>query len=1783
MRRKVSRLRPSPNEEARIIREEQERRRRLRIQQVREQQRSIALQIRREVEQRRQYEIQKLEEELRRDWQQQQREKLQMLQRLYQESLQLLGEGHRNAKENEPDLAAMAQREEENNARAEERYREALKELKSQKLRDNERQNQLISARKKALQAEKERSARVASLPLPPPDPIQNISPKKPHVVRRSDVSAFAVTHYHLPESAVDREEHTDQPDAREKAELEVRRLQELQEEEQRRREEQKEKAHLRGRQALRREQLVQDRERLLAELEYMQQTDLLRRRRQVSQMPPQIFQPLYKRQEAREDFQREMEFAFEDMYTGERRIKGDLVVQLAPEPLPALSTNSQDQELDVSLVDYATAETGTTPQSTEEDTPAEVEPSKPAPRQTLKKLLDRIRTQRDQWTQSSTASTVVSPAGSATVIRDQIPERDTTIETGSLTSEDKRTPVQLRDSTPSLPPASETTAPSNAAEPQRPDVLTSRIQVCEEERRKREEDLEREKQQQVSLLQELEEQKARLEQMLLEAQQEREQLKAAVSQEVPVSQSEVSVHEREEPTVSRGLSSQLEPPTGEADHTRRIREYRQRLLEQNRVHQRSVEVARQRLEEYQRALRIRHDMTTTWPLPPVVPPSRLHPPEPARLAAPLLHPRTPAAPSYARDKPQTSVEVNREADALASLRLLQASGQSVPSTSAPADSVSETPGVTARLTDRIMERVTEHLPERLRPPSVTRELPAASRHSTGIPLQKHPDPIQAVRPNISGVTPLERRQTGLQQGPEPDFTPLGLGRAMMEPQSSLISQRDDTERQRRELQEAERRAMAQREAAELQRRRRDVLLEQMRRQKETLQALIQTEAPPPVSESVSEASASENINQSRLRLLASLLRAIEESNGGTLSHLEDPGEDEVSQQQPPSQRVAPSVPAGPTPVSDRSSGHLHHHHHRAPKPPVARVKLGFIGMTEQHELSAIQEVETPADDSQLTAPENSATVPTHAAHRDLLEESDPSVSSDETLQTSSVSDSGLRAAKRAGGSGSSSDRSSGLVWRERLSTGVGTSPDSPDSGSFLRRFSSLSSNSGRGADFSNHQVTSHRSPITESSHRPPESDCLSSITISTGSYVTTDPNQNGNTASSEKSSLLSPRTDEGGAADVASSQGIGIDESSTSASPGPSVDSFNDSNIQRIINKYTKELNVSLSSARKTADGERSSVEEPGSSVSQPSLVQVSERRRQDEDAAGRPSLLSDAVAAQTTGPESDRMAHLTLECFSRPDLSLYEDPDHNSFQPLIGQPADQSSCLSVDHRDSALEQLVGHPSAHSSMIGHPPGLWDSMLGRMIGQLFHQSSSHWLSSGQDFYAGQLMSQMAPEPSSTWLDEIPDQSRMRPLVGELDESAGQHGRSSGERIRVDVGISTENGDPSYLTAPPQESAHSGGSNPLEHAQQDQIHLDSERVEDSFHPLTAEFTHNDTAEPSMIFHLPENGAPGSPDRRPNSSISAPLTESEDSPEFLRAEQWNRCTMPSQESFSRLMTSESHPQESVLIMSSPAKTDVDLTPAMLSGLSVSNDKCALRAPQSEESQGPDQTDTPPALEEVKEKGILEQSEITLVSATDTIVEDQNTMTEEEECEEKESEFTLVPEDDGQTKPVMALEFHWGLSSGLQEVHQQKLAALLQKSNKRMQEMKSRAVKTQPVNEAEPESSKAKPKTGAQQRDGRTKGGQMEMRRQPSPPPVSDCRLKKAEEVKICTQEQRKQNISEMHQRTRRLYEQLEEVKQQRAVRSRREDYAKNRLKAKEFHQKTLQKLRAKHSGS
>ncbi|MEE6473003.1 hypothetical protein FKM82_009810 [Ascaphus truei] len=431
---KVGALRVSPNEEAVLLKQERERRRKLRLQQVREQEKSIAQQIRQDVKQRRDQQLQQLAEELRAEWQAAQAEKLKALERVYLSSLKAIGEGHRQAKENEPDFQAIEKQVAANNERAEKRYRGALRELKQHKVKQLKQQTWHIKARKKALIIEKERAANIASLPPPPPDPVENLEVvKRPPTVRICDVEGLSVSHYHLPEPYVDREMDTEQPDARASAEEEAKRLDDLQKEEERERREQSEKAHLRGSHALKMVHLQQDRDKLLKELEQMQQGDLARRRQIVAQMPPQLFEPAYRRAEIREDWQRELESVFEDMYTGDRRVRGDLVLHLQPQPLPVPSVKSADEDLDLSMEPEHVSEMQQRSGSTEEETHLHkpgalvVKQTNEAPsRLVLKRLLHKIRTQKDQWTSKNDVETASD-----------------TLESGSLPSEEGKLKVK--------------------------------------------------------------------------------------------------------------------------------------------------------------------------------------------------------------------------------------------------------------------------------------------------------------------------------------------------------------------------------------------------------------------------------------------------------------------------------------------------------------------------------------------------------------------------------------------------------------------------------------------------------------------------------------------------------------------------------------------------------------------------------------------------------------------------------------------------------------------------------------------------------------------------------------------------------------------------------------------------------------------------------------------------------------------------------------------------------------------------------------------------------------------------------------------------------------------------------------------------------------------------------------------------------------------------------------------------------------------------------------------
>ncbi|XP_043732839.1 centrosomal protein of 295 kDa isoform X6 [Cervus elaphus] len=617
----AGKLRLSPNEEAFILKEDYERRRKLRLLQVREQERDIALQIREDIKQRRNQQFTRLAEELRAEWEESQTQKIKNLEKLYLASLRNMGEGHQQAKENEPDLNALAHRAAERKKKAEMRHKEAMKVQKNQKEMLMKQKTWHIKARKEALLVEKERSAKIASLPPPPPALFENVEVKKTNVKTNSS------TYHHLC-TFVSREVDTKQPDPRLAAEEEAKRLEELQKQAAQEKMEQSEKAHARGFQAMKKIHLAQNQEKLMKELQQLQQEDLARRRLMVARMPPQLVELPYKRSEMKEEWQRELEFAFEDMYNADRKVKGNLILHLEPEPLPAVTDQIQDEELDLSVEHESLGEAENIPMteaetvhSSEADVPLAVKTHQIPSKILFKKLLNKIRSQKSLWTiqsmseEESEMITTVSEAESkaltvesgATVSEDrtlssgqeQVVESDMlTVDSGPLTSEDK----PLSFSTDSEKEQEmKTTQPIIAVAPSsvllHPQEEAVRIRMAA--RQKQIMEIEEQQQKQLELLEQIEQQKLRLETDCFRAQLEEEKRKK--TQQTGVSTAPASYTIRSD----------------EDRHRKMIRIYQQQLLQQNRFHKQSVETARKRLLEYQTMLRGKYPSLSATPMIP--------------------------------------------------------------------------------------------------------------------------------------------------------------------------------------------------------------------------------------------------------------------------------------------------------------------------------------------------------------------------------------------------------------------------------------------------------------------------------------------------------------------------------------------------------------------------------------------------------------------------------------------------------------------------------------------------------------------------------------------------------------------------------------------------------------------------------------------------------------------------------------------------------------------------------------------------------------------------------------------------------------------------------------------------------------------------------------------------------------------------------------------------------------------------------------------------------------
>ncbi|XP_030819321.1 centrosomal protein of 295 kDa [Camarhynchus parvulus] len=618
-------LRLSPNEEAMFLKEEYERRRKLRLQQVREQQKYISYQIRQKVKQRREEQLHQLEEALRAEWQKAQDEKMKALEELYLSSLRAIGEGHRQAKENEPDLEALAKQAEERKQRAEMRHRKALIEQKHQKEKLLREQARRADARKRALEVERQRAAKVASLPPPPPRPFESFEVKKILAVKPCGAGNFSVTRYHIAEALVDREVNGEQPDAHLAAEEEGRRLEELHREAERERRKQLEKAHIRGSHALKKIQLAKDRERFLEELEQMHARDRMRRRQVVAQMPPQLSVPPCKRMEIKEEWQRELESAFEEMCSEDRNMKGDLILQFEPQPLPAPSDRAQDNDLDISLEHESACDTqlglpcDTQQESghvTEEEVPNEPErheegnTCQPRSKLALKKLLNKIRSQKDEWTSKSEkeSQSEFETIESGTIVSERRPLCDLELNK----EQQKNTVCEAKD---------------EKSVPIHPQEQAAKIRMeeaakmrREEEKQKWNEEIEKQKQEQLALIKKIEEEKALLEADYLNIQMQTclEQAKKKKEEEeqsqLVQSRTLHSTDQQNQMEHETGNVSEARSP-GEESHRQTIRNFQQRLLQQKRLHKQTIEEVRKNLQEYQNTLRQRYLSASETPL----------------------------------------------------------------------------------------------------------------------------------------------------------------------------------------------------------------------------------------------------------------------------------------------------------------------------------------------------------------------------------------------------------------------------------------------------------------------------------------------------------------------------------------------------------------------------------------------------------------------------------------------------------------------------------------------------------------------------------------------------------------------------------------------------------------------------------------------------------------------------------------------------------------------------------------------------------------------------------------------------------------------------------------------------------------------------------------------------------------------------------------------------------------------------------------------------------------
>ncbi|PFX25843.1 uncharacterized protein LOC111329743 isoform X2 [Stylophora pistillata] len=444
-------LKPSPNEEANILQNEREKRKKQRLKQIREQEKAFSRKVLKDARKRQNIELKELTCHLKDQWKIAQEKRKSDLEKKYQENAADFGLGHRTASEDQTNYSKPEMTKEERQ-RALERYEKAVEQLMYERAKMTQSERERTKARQLALKIERQRAARVAALP-PTVDPLKDLSQEKdqpPSDKKKFD--NYSTSRFHLkPTVLVERDMDPSQEDAREAAKDEEEKIRIIMEEVQRGKAEQTEKARLRHKHALAQLQLEEDHKRLMEELDSLERCDRQRRQEAVARIPVRIFQPPHKRLEDAEDRQRDLEQAFEDMYMMHTDYTGDLTVALEPpEHLRPASADSLLSESDQGSAESVGAKKppqppdavvpdessegvghGAEPEAGPEIAPSgHGAPKGPSegvpPADPLRRLLKRIERQRDQWKERqppegrqppSAAETGIPQSAAATVL----------------------------------------------------------------------------------------------------------------------------------------------------------------------------------------------------------------------------------------------------------------------------------------------------------------------------------------------------------------------------------------------------------------------------------------------------------------------------------------------------------------------------------------------------------------------------------------------------------------------------------------------------------------------------------------------------------------------------------------------------------------------------------------------------------------------------------------------------------------------------------------------------------------------------------------------------------------------------------------------------------------------------------------------------------------------------------------------------------------------------------------------------------------------------------------------------------------------------------------------------------------------------------------------------------------------------------------------------------------------------------------------------------------------